>query len=108
MITVIDAHTLRAIQQAECLGGWRALPKRDLFAMEYWDLEQAKLRKMGTPPPYAGKVALQLVLPAVSWPGLRQVQGTAVMALDIDPTVEARFMAANFRGSRFSLVCRSG
>ncbi|HHI94917.1 MAG TPA: bifunctional aldolase/short-chain dehydrogenase [Gammaproteobacteria bacterium] len=97
----IAAHTLRAIQQAECLGGWQALPEKDIFEVEYWDLEQAKLRKAGAPATFAGKIAL--VTGAASGIGRAcakalHKQGAAVLALDIDPAVEAQFTAADLVG----------
>src|SRR5689334_8066884 len=51
-------HTIDVILRAEALGGFRALPAKDLFDVEYWDLEQAKLKKGGKPPAFAGEVAL--------------------------------------------------
>ena len=39
----IFQHTVRAVEAAESLGGYRALEAGDLFDMEYWELEQAKL-----------------------------------------------------------------
>src|SRR5687767_14595830 len=54
----IVSHTVRTIQQAEAAGGWVALPEKDLFEIEYWDLEQAKLRKTPVPKPLQGKVAI--------------------------------------------------
>ena len=94
IIADISRHTIAAIQRAECLGGWRALPERDIFAVEYWDLEQAKLRKAGRPPEFAGKVAL--VTGAASGIGRACVdalraRGAAVVALDIDPAVGELF-----------------
>ena len=47
-INIIDDianHTMNAIFQAEQLGGWHTLSKSDLFEMEYWVLEQEKLKK---------------------------------------------------------------
>ena len=35
-----------------------ALPARDIFEVEYWDLEQAKLRKGGRPPVFSSQIAL--------------------------------------------------
>ncbi|MFQ5627089.1 MAG: class II aldolase/adducin family protein, partial [Methyloligellaceae bacterium] len=58
IIADILGHTMRAIQQAEKLGGWRALPENDIFEVEYWELEQAKLGKGGVAPEFQGKVAL--------------------------------------------------
>ena len=43
----IYSHTMQIIQSAQRLGGWQALPAKDIFDVEYWDLEQAKLRKSG-------------------------------------------------------------
>ena len=37
----IYEHTIDVILRADALGGWRAVSERDLFAIEYWDLEQA-------------------------------------------------------------------
>jgi rhamnose utilization protein RhaD (predicted bifunctional aldolase and dehydrogenase) len=43
IIADIYRHTMDIIERAELLGGWRALPAKDIFDVEYWDLEQAKL-----------------------------------------------------------------
>jgi NAD(P)-dependent dehydrogenase (short-subunit alcohol dehydrogenase family) len=53
----IAAHTIDVIQWAESLGGWYALPETDLFAVEYWELEQAKLKKRGSGRPLDGRIA---------------------------------------------------
>jgi rhamnose utilization protein RhaD (predicted bifunctional aldolase and dehydrogenase)/NAD(P)-dependent dehydrogenase (short-subunit alcohol dehydrogenase family) len=101
IIADISAHTIAAIQRAECLGGWQALPEKDIFEVEYWDLEQAKLRKTGKPAPFTGKIAL--VTGAASGIGRAcaealHAQGAAVVALDIDPSVEEQFTATDFVG----------
>jgi rhamnose utilization protein RhaD (predicted bifunctional aldolase and dehydrogenase) len=44
ILTDIVSHTMKAMLQAEKLGGWRSLKRADIFDMEYWELEQAKLR----------------------------------------------------------------
>lgn len=41
----ITEHTLATKLEAHHGGGYRALPESDLFEMEYWSLEQAKLGK---------------------------------------------------------------
>src|SRR6185437_8760141 len=54
----IYRHTMQMIAGATTLGGWEALPAQDIFDVEYWDLEQAKLRKGGSPPVLTGEVAV--------------------------------------------------
>lgn len=44
VIADIVNHTIRAMLIAEQLGGWRSLKQIDIFDMEYWELEQAKLK----------------------------------------------------------------
>ena len=45
IIRDINEHTMKAMLRAEQLGGYQSLNAKDSFAMEYWELEQAKLRK---------------------------------------------------------------
>lgn len=44
IIQDINNHTMTAMLRAEQLGGYVSLNEADSFAMEYWELEQAKLR----------------------------------------------------------------
>ncbi|RLA70841.1 MAG: oxidoreductase [Epsilonproteobacteria bacterium] len=44
IIADIVEHTLKAMLTAEQLGGWQSLVPQDLFDMEYWELEQNKLK----------------------------------------------------------------
>jgi len=83
----IYAHTMEIIQRATLFGGWQALPAKDIFDVEYWDLEQAKLKGGGKPPVFAGEIAL--VTGAASGIGKACVdsllaRGAAVVGLDID------------------------
>ena len=92
----IYLHTQDIILRAEKLGGYQALGEAPLFSMEYWDLEQAKLKKAGAPKAFAGEVAL--VTGAASGIGKACVQsflnrGAAVVAVDINPAVESLFGA---------------
>lgn len=38
-------HTIHAMTLAQNMGGWKSLKPSDIFDMEYWELEQAKMRK---------------------------------------------------------------
>jgi alkanesulfonate monooxygenase SsuD/methylene tetrahydromethanopterin reductase-like flavin-dependent oxidoreductase (luciferase family) len=51
----IYEHTVSVIRNAEAIGQYQALPEGDIFDMEYWSLEQAKLGKT-KPKPLAGQV----------------------------------------------------
>jgi NAD(P)-dependent dehydrogenase (short-subunit alcohol dehydrogenase family) len=53
----VVAHTARVILDALALGAYRPVGALDLFDVEYWSLEQAKLGK-SRPAPLAGQVAL--------------------------------------------------
>ncbi len=101
IIDDIVAHTLPAVRRAEAMGGWRPVGARELFDVEYWELEQAKLGRGGMRPVHRGKIAL--VTGAASGIGracaevLRE-QGAAVAALDVNPAVEGLFGAPDALG----------
>jgi len=87
-------QSIPVIVNAEALGGYTPLPDADLFAVEYWELEQAKLKLLGHAPPLSGQVAL--VTGAASGIGRACVeallaQGAAVIALDINPRLTEIF-----------------
>jgi len=104
IVAEIYAHTMEIIVRATALGGYRALPARDIFDVEYWDLEQAKLRKGGNPAAFAGEVAL--VTGAASGIGKACVEsllarGAAVVGIDINPAIETIFRRPDYLG----IVC---
>ena len=107
IIEDITRHTKKAIFQAEKLGGWKALGKADLFEVEYWSLEQAKLAKAGKPKSMQGKVAL--VTGAASGIGKACVeslvaQGAAVVALDIVKSIQSIFSQKEVLGIQCDLT----
>jgi NAD(P)-dependent dehydrogenase (short-subunit alcohol dehydrogenase family) len=102
-------HTIDVILRAEALGGWRALGQQHTFDIEYWDLEQAKLRKAGSPPPFTGEVAL--VTGAASGIGKACVEaflkrGAAVVGLDRNPAIEGMWTRPDFLGLTCDLTDR--
>jgi rhamnose utilization protein RhaD (predicted bifunctional aldolase and dehydrogenase)/NAD(P)-dependent dehydrogenase (short-subunit alcohol dehydrogenase family) len=95
------AHTIEVILRAEALGGWKALEDKHIFDVEYWDLEQAKLRKAGSPPAFAGEVVL--VTGAASGIGRACAdaflkRGAAVLGLDRNPAVESQWKRPDYLG----------
>ena len=102
-------HTVDVILRAEALGGGRAVSERHLFDVEYWGLEQAKLRKAGLPPAFTGEIAV--VTGAASGIGKACVEsflkrGAAVVALDLNPAVEEMWKRAEVLGLTCDLTDR--
>ncbi|MFG0328486.1 MAG: bifunctional aldolase/short-chain dehydrogenase [Phycisphaerales bacterium] len=59
IVTDIARHTRWAIQTGEALGGWRPLSPGEIFEVEYWSLEQAKLARAAVvAPAHTGKIAI--------------------------------------------------
>lgn len=107
IIKDINDHTFEAILKAEKLGGYKALSAKDIFEVEYWSLEQAKLKGGGSAPEFSGKIAL--VTGAASGIGLAiakmlNARGAAVVALDINPDVETIFNKADAIGIKCDLT----
>lgn len=101
IVSDLYAHTMDVIERAELLGGFRALPAKEIFDVEYWSLEQAKLRGGGNPPVFAGEAAL--VTGAASGIGKACVaallaRGAAVIGLDLDPAIKTLHNRPDFLG----------
>ncbi|MES1186533.1 MAG: bifunctional aldolase/short-chain dehydrogenase [Myxococcales bacterium] len=110
VVADIVRHTMRAQGWAETLGGWQALPERDIFDVEYWELEQAKIKKSGSRLPLEGKIAL--VTGAAGGIGKACVealraQGAAVAAVDLNPAVESNWKGADVLGLTANLTDRA-
>ena len=101
IVADIYEHTIEIIQRSQLLGGYQALPASDIFAVEYWELEQAKLKKSGSAPAFTGEIAL--VTGAASGIGKACVdsllkRGAAVVGLDINPEIEKLYDRPDFVG----------
>jgi rhamnose utilization protein RhaD (predicted bifunctional aldolase and dehydrogenase)/NAD(P)-dependent dehydrogenase (short-subunit alcohol dehydrogenase family) len=97
----IYRHTMDMIARSTALGGWKALPAQSIFEVEYWDLEQAKLRRGGAAPVFTGEIAL--VTGAASGIGRACVdallqRGAAVAGLDVNPDIVRMHERPDFRG----------
>ena len=101
VVNDVYRHTMGIILTATVLEEYRALPALDFFAVEYAELEQAKLREPGEPPMFAGEIAL--VTGAASGIGQACVEaflarGAAVVGLDINPSITEMFDRVDFLG----------
>ncbi len=110
IVAEIYDHTIDVILRAEALGGFQALPSKDIFDVEYWDLEQAKLRKGGKPAVFSGEVAL--VTGAASGIGKATVgaflaRGAAVVGLDLASGIESLHARPDFLGVRCDVTDES-
>jgi NAD(P)-dependent dehydrogenase (short-subunit alcohol dehydrogenase family) len=103
----IYEHAMECILRAERLGGWQPLPSSDLFAVEYWDLEQAKLKKGGKAPVFSGEVAF--ITGAASGIGRACVdsflqRGAAVVGVDIDARIAEVSASSAYLGLRCDIT----
>ena len=101
IVADLYSHTIDIIECSELLGGYEALPAADLFDVEYWDLEQAKLRRSGGAPMLAGEIAV--ITGAASGIGKAcaksmLARGATVAGLDIDPKISGLFDRRDFLG----------
>jgi len=104
IISDIYEHTIESILRAEKLGGFQALPASDIFDIEYWDLEQAKLLKNNNSLELQGEIVL--ITGAASGIGKSCVQsflnrGAAVVGIDMDSSIETNYKHNNYLG----LIC---
>lgn len=112
IVADIYQHTMEIIQRSECLDSYQALPSKDIFDVEYWELEQAKLKKSSSVPgsrakEFSGEVAL--VTGAASGIGAACVDsllqhGAAVIGLDIDKSVKTLYSHNSFLGIRCDIT----
>ena len=103
----IYRHTIDVILRAEALGGWLSLEERHLFDIEYWDLEQAKLKTAEALPCFAGEIAL--ITGAASGIGRACAEaflrrGAAVVGLDRNPAIESVWKRPDYLGLRCDLT----
>jgi rhamnose utilization protein RhaD (predicted bifunctional aldolase and dehydrogenase)/NAD(P)-dependent dehydrogenase (short-subunit alcohol dehydrogenase family) len=86
----IYLQIIDVIEQAEGLGGYRALPASDIFDLEYWELEQLKFERAAHDREFTGEVAVVTGANSGIGRGCALAllnRGAAVIGLDINPAV---------------------
>jgi NAD(P)-dependent dehydrogenase (short-subunit alcohol dehydrogenase family) len=51
-------NAINVMRGAEAISSYQPIPESEKFRIEYWDLEEAKLRRRPKPKPLAGRIAL--------------------------------------------------
>jgi rhamnulose-1-phosphate aldolase/alcohol dehydrogenase len=51
-------NAINVMRGAEAISSYTPIPEREKFRIEYWELEEAKLRRRPAPKPLAGRIAL--------------------------------------------------
>jgi NAD(P)-dependent dehydrogenase (short-subunit alcohol dehydrogenase family) len=97
----LGEQTIRVMTSGIAAGGFRAIGEDDIFDMEYWSLEQAKLGKAAAPP-FRGRIVL--VTGAAGAIGRAIVQafkanGATVFLVDRDGDALQRTMTGRDTGS---------
>ncbi|WP_422050818.1 SDR family oxidoreductase [Shimia sp.] len=94
--------TAKALLYAQETGGWQGLSEDDLRGLEYWELEQAKLKKQPKGPELTGKIAV--VTGAATGIGRAIAQklhakGAVVVGFDINPVVVENLSNTGLEGT---------
>jgi rhamnose utilization protein RhaD (predicted bifunctional aldolase and dehydrogenase)/NAD(P)-dependent dehydrogenase (short-subunit alcohol dehydrogenase family) len=84
----IAEHSAVAMLDAESIGCFESISEKDAFEIEYWDMEQAKVRKNRNGGEFAGKVAL--VTGGAGAIGMAtakafKAKGAEIVIMDLDP-----------------------
>jgi len=103
----VSFATVRALSYASKIGDWRGLSEAELRDLEYWELEQAKLKSQKPALELTGKVAVVSGAAAGIGKACAEVlaeKGAVVVGLDIDPAILQRMDRPGFDSVVIDLV----
>lgn len=86
----VTSATLTALTYAARIGGWQGLSEKQLRDLEYWELEQAKLKAQKSPRELTGKIAVVSGAAAGIGKACAEIlaaKGAVVAGLDINPAI---------------------
>lgn len=98
IIEDITDHTMTAVLKGEILGGYKALSAKEIFDVEYWELEQAKLKKASSSLEFTGKIVLLsdgLTATQKVCAKMLKEQGATIAAFDKREAVEKYYKGVN-------------
>ena len=103
----IAEQSALAMLDAETVGTFESISEKDAFEIEYWDMEQAKVRKNRNGGEFAGKVAL--VTGGAGAIGLATAKafrsrGAEIVIMDLDPAALDR-AAGELGGGTLAISC---
>ncbi|WP_112311546.1 SDR family oxidoreductase [Pseudogemmobacter bohemicus] len=90
VVADVARANIAALRRAGQIGAWQGLTEAQLRDLEYWELEQAKLKRLPAAPALAGRIAV--VSGAAAGIGRATAEalaaaGAVVVGLDVDPGV---------------------
>lgn len=103
----VASATLHAMHYAERMGGWQGLSEQDLRDLEYWELEQTKLKRQKAPSSLTGKIAVVSGAAAGIGAACAQIlseKGAIVVGLDIDPCIAKTMSKPGYGGKVLDLT----
>lgn len=106
IVADIAENTIQTILDAEAVGKYVCLKEPELFEMEYWSLEQAKL-KSAKSLPLSGQIAVitgGAGTIGIAVAKLLQAQGATVALLDVDGD-KLQAIQGTLRGGSIALQC---
>jgi rhamnose utilization protein RhaD (predicted bifunctional aldolase and dehydrogenase)/NAD(P)-dependent dehydrogenase (short-subunit alcohol dehydrogenase family) len=107
IVAELYEHTIKVIEQAVDVAGWRSISEQDAFAAEYGESRQANLARARVRPDFGGEVVL--ITGAASGIGRACVEsflarGAAVAALDLNPAIGSPDDRISYLGIQCDLV----